>query len=385
MINYLKSALQVELNNFFKAIHCMDVSKEVITASAFCQARKKLKHQAFIELTQALISYFYSYFSTRQWNGLHVLAIDGSTLRLPNLSAIADYFGGRANDDSCPLARVSQLYDVRNKLILDAAISPYATGERELAIQHVASLQKHHLVLLDRGYASFWIFALLRSRNAHFCARMNIDLWAAVDQFQQSGESEMLYTLYPNAQASQKCRELNLPTAPLPVRLIRIELENGEVEILLTSLLDSTQYPSTCFGELYHERWGIEENYKTLKHRQQMENWTGKSVESIYQDFHARIFSYNLTAALVHPVQEEISQEKTTRLYDYQVNFSKALSSMKDSIILLFLRTTLSTLILDLKLLFRQNLEPIRPGRRYPRKPKIRNRQTYSFVLKQAF
>ena len=91
---------------------------------------------------------------------------------------------------------------------------------------------------------------MLRSRQAHFCARMNIDLWAAVSPFHQSGQSEAQGTIFPSAQAGQKCRELNLPTAPLTVRLIRIELENGEVEILLTSLLDSTQFPSSGFGEL---------------------------------------------------------------------------------------------------------------------------------------
>ena len=87
--------------------------------------------------------------------------------------------------------------------------------------------------------------------------------------------------LHPSSHAVQKYRDKEIATDPLPVRLIRVPLENGDIEILMTSLLDSTQFPSDLFGALYHERWGIEENFKTMKHRLQMENFTGKSVESV--------------------------------------------------------------------------------------------------------
>ncbi len=194
----------------------------------------------------------------------------------------------------------------------------------------------------------------------------------------------MRYHSLPYCETVSKCREHAISTDPLTVRLIRVELENGDIEILMTSLLDSTQFPSELFGNLYHERWGIEENFKTMKHRLQMENFTGKSVESIYQDFHARIFSLNLTAVLIHNVQDEISYESTNRAYSYQVNFTKALSYIKDTLVLLFVRSSVTTLINDLMNLFRQKPEPIRPDRNYSRKRKIRNRQTYSYGYKQT-
>ncbi len=129
-MNLLKSALQVELNFFFKAIHCTDTAQPVITDSAFCQARKKLKYQAFIELDQEQVSYFYHNYPCRDWNGYRLLSVDGSTMRLPSKHDIALYFGGISEDGDCPLARVSQLYDLRNKVTVDAVISPYSIGER---------------------------------------------------------------------------------------------------------------------------------------------------------------------------------------------------------------------------------------------------------------
>ncbi|MCB0490695.1 MAG: IS4 family transposase [Cyclobacteriaceae bacterium] len=384
LLNMLKSALQVELNYFFKAIHGTDTADPVVTASAFCQARMKLKHQAFVELNQEQVSFFYNHFPPRLWHGLRLLAFDGSTLQLPSIDDLIDHFGGCPDENHSPLARVSQLYDVLNHITLDAALSPFSVGERELATQHMNWLQTGDLALLDRGYSAFWLFALICSRSTHFCARMNIDQWAVVRQFYQSGSNEAIVTLHPSSHSAQKCREKGISSEPLTVRLIRVELENGVIEILMTSLLDMDQFPYEFFEPLYHERWGIEGNFNTMKHRLQMENLTGKSSESVYQDFYARIFSLNFTAILIHPAQDSVTQDSSSRTYSYQVNFTKALSYMKDSVVLLFLRSSISILLDSLQILFCKNTEPIRPHRKYPRKRRIRNRNTYSYAYKQS-
>ena len=359
IMNLLKSAIQVELNYFFKAIHRADTAIPEITDSAFCQARKKLKYQAFIELDNKQVTYFYHHYPLRDWNGFRLLSVDGSTLRLPSYQDIVQHFGGISEEGDCPLARVSQLYDLRNKVTLDAVIRPYSTGERELSIHHMSFLTENDLALYDRGYATFWYFAKVRSTSAHFCARMNIDQWSQVHQFYQSGQKEAIVTLYPSVHSLQICQEKNISTDPLTVRLIRVELENNEIEILMTSLLDQEAFPHELFSALYHERWGVEECYKTIKHRIQMENFTGKSVDSIFQDFHARIFTLNLTAMLVHPVQDQITRKSANQIYSYQVNFTKSLSYIKDTLVLLFIRPSVTTIINDLIILFRQKSEPI--------------------------
>ena len=64
--------------------------------------------------------------------------------------------------------------------------------------------------------------------------------------------------LTPNTASARQCREGHLPADPLRVRLIRVELESGEVEVLITSLLDTKAYPYRAFAKLYALRWGIE-------------------------------------------------------------------------------------------------------------------------------
>ena len=61
------------------------------------------------------------------------------------------------------MARLSQLYDPLNKITVDAIISPKHIGERELAAQHFLNIMPTDLVLMDRGYPAWWLFALITS------------------------------------------------------------------------------------------------------------------------------------------------------------------------------------------------------------------------------
>ena len=114
--------------------------------------------------------------------------------------------------------------------------------------------------------------------------------------FVADGAKERIVVLTPNTASARQCREGHLPADPLRVRLIRVELESGEVEVLITSLLDTKAYPYRAFAKLYALRWGIEENYKREKQRLEIENFSGRSPWVLLQDFHAKIFAQNLTA-----------------------------------------------------------------------------------------
>ena len=167
---------------------------------------------------------------------------------------------------------------------------------------------------------------------------------------------------------------MGLDLKHLKLRLIRIDLSNGETEILITSLIDKDLYPYDIFTELYHQRWFVEEDYKKIKCWIEVENFTGKTVLSIYQDFHARVFSKNMTQILSLPTKPFIEQADRNRKYSYQVNFAQALASVKNTIVLLFNRSmqTVNSLLHDLLELLSVTVEPVRPGRSYPRNHKKR-------------
>jgi hypothetical protein len=69
---------------------------------------------------------------------------------------------------------------------------------------------------------------------------------------------------------------------------------NGKVRVLMTNLFDAGQFPVSAFGDLYHKRWRIEEAFKRLKHRLNLEHVSGLSQQSVVQDVAAKIMSDNL-------------------------------------------------------------------------------------------
>jgi hypothetical protein len=380
LINIVRGSYQDELDKFFKAIHRFDVAQRVVSKVALAKARMKLKFEAFVELNQHLVSHFDKHFQPITWHGFRLLAIDGSTTRLPHSKAVADHFGVwrvRKGKPS-PMARVSQVFDVLNKITVDALIYPKSSGERELAAQHLLKAMPGDLILLDRGYPAWWLFSLILSMDAHFCARISCTKWKSVRKFFRSGLPEKIISLPVHSSSVKHCNEMGLSMKPLKLRLIRIQ-NKDQVQVLITSLVNTKKYPIAIFHDLYHHRWPVEEDYKAIKCRMELENFSGKSVLSVYQDFHAKVFTKNLVCIMAFPGNNALRQQHESRKYQYQINFTQALSKSKGVIGLLFHETALKIvqLIAGLQEIFQRTIEPIRPGRKYPRNHKASVRKFF--------
>jgi hypothetical protein len=146
--------------------------------------------------------------------------------------------------------------------------------------------------------------------------------WKIVRKFIRSEKLEQLVTLEVPLTAISACTKRKLDTRPVRLRLIRVELESGETEVLITSLTDMEQYPRELFADLYHERWSVEGSYKVMKCRIEIENFTGQSELSVYQDFHACVLSHNITAMLANVAQDGMEQTTDHRRLPYKINFT---------------------------------------------------------------
>ena len=175
LINLIKGSYQSELDRFFQTITRTSIAKRLVSKAALTKARMKLKFEAFIELNHHLINCFHANFKPMTWQGMQLLAIDGSTVKLPKIKEIIDHFGvwNVRKGDPCPMARISQLFDPLNKITVYSLISPKHIGERQQAAELFSSLPTNGLVLLDRGYPAFWLFKLILTERAPFCARIS--------------------------------------------------------------------------------------------------------------------------------------------------------------------------------------------------------------------
>jgi hypothetical protein len=81
------------------------------------------------------------------------------------------------------------------------------------------------------------------------------------------------------------------------VRLVRNTATGARLRVLLTNL-PADQVPATAFGDLYHQRWRIEEAFKRLKHRLHLEAVSGLSQHALLVDVAAKVLADNITALM---------------------------------------------------------------------------------------
>ena len=178
-------------------------------------------------------------------------------------------------------------------------------------------------------------------------------------------KASQLITLKPHHAKRKQIREYDLPEET-QVRFVRVQLSTGEYEVLVTNLLDEQVFPTEDFLEIYALRWGIEGFYGILKTRLNLENFTGKTAESVYQDFHSTIYLSGVESLLTADIDEKLAQKSTKN--KQKVNRAVSFNAIKNqAMALLFSEKNREAVITQLEQLFLMNPISIRSTRKVPR------------------
>ncbi|NEV61531.1 IS4 family transposase, partial [Thiorhodococcus minor] len=277
------------------------------------------------------------------------------------------YFG--AQPSGPVLARASMLYDLGHELVADFQLAAYCVSERELAIAHLDAARPEDLLLYDRGYPAFWLMVMHAVRGVDFCMRLTRDSFSAAEAFWDSDAQSTIVTLTASHDQARDCRNQDLPTDPIRVRLVRVRLPDGETEVLATSILEEERLPARLFKALYHRRWGAEESYKRQKRWVEIENFSGRSVLAVQQDVHAKILALNLASMVRGLAQVLATRRHAARKHPYQVRWTSSLSTMKHTLVRLLIGTVHppTTLLTQAVLALSDAVEAVRPDRQFPR------------------
>ena len=374
MLNFLTRSLSIEIVNFLSFLKRKDIAQETFSKSAFVQARKKIKPEVFKHLNQRIIEEFYKDNSgvLRQFDNLRILAMDGSRLTLPFTKELEEIYGQTKNQTNTYIVQTKAcvLYDLLNEICINGVLSSIDTDERTQAKQLLEHCQANDLIIYDRGYPSFELIYEHYQKNLHFLMRMPLDFSQVVKDFVASGKTSQIVEIKPGQKKSFEYKPYT-KSSTLKIRLLRITLNGGGIEVLATSLLDSKHYGNEVFKELYFKRWKIETYYDELKNKLKIEEFSGYSNQSILQDFYSTLFVSNIQTLIENEINEEIEKESETKniKYQYKINTTLSYGFMKDRILeLFFTKNDMNDIINELKELFKKHLIPIRPNRKFERK-----------------
>lgn len=186
-------------------------------------------------------------------------------------------------------------------------------------------------MIFDRGYCAYATMAAVKAKQAHFLIRCHRrSFGAAQDMFIGTGADSIAVTVPvpPDINRSRSVA-LSLPK-DISVRFIRVILPTGEIEVLMTSLLNEDTYPTASFQELYWQRWGAETFYGIIKTRLSLENFSGYSVEAVKQDFFVTIFLSGPETIMTEDIDAKLKRKVTK--HTQQVNKAVSFNAIKNRV-----------------------------------------------------
>ena len=165
----------------------------------------------------------------------------------------------------------------------------------------------------------------------------------------------------------------------LTVRFISLRLPTGELEVLVTSLLDEQKYPTEEFMQVYGSRYHQETFYFLMKSRLDLENFSGQTSEAIRQDFYSTLLLCNLETILIEPTQKNLTKQSVGHAAPKAVNHAVSYHAIKHRLMeLLYSDTPATEVITQLQTLFRGAPVSQRKNRKVPR-PKPSPHRSYYF------
>lgn len=359
------------------------------TASAFVQARSKIKVEAF----KTLFDTFNKKNKVKKtYKGYRLLAIDGSELLIDNTIYDQDTTVLQRTKYNKPYSafHLNAEYDLLERTYEDIVIQGQAVMDENAAfcqlVDHYRGPQA--IFIADRGFESYNGFEHVTQSNNKYLIRIK-DIHSQTSIARTFGpykeeefdlEVHKILTLkstnkimhnpqiYKYIPTNMRFDYLSKedPYYEFNCRIVRFKLTHDSYECIVTNL-SREEVSTEEIKELYHMRWGIETSFREVKYAIGLNALHSKKRKLIQQEIYARLLLYNFSQRIIDKVK---ISEKYKHKYEYQINFTRAFH---------IIRTFLKKKGGDppLEHLIAKEILPIRPGRSDSRK--VRSRTVVCF------
>jgi len=346
-----------------------ELTDRCVTSSATTQARQRVGPAPlkwlFEKSAQQWIAHDQAHYL---FKGLHLLAMDGTTLRLGDSAANREHYGAQNYPNnkvgSYPQTRIVTLMMSATQLVRDARFGRYNVSEMTHAHELLASVPDDSLTVFDRGFLSAQLLSKLVNggSNRHFLipAKTNTK-WTIID----GNDEDSLVEMATSPQARKA--DPNLPKT-WRVRAVKVDDgDGGKPRYLLTSLIDRKAFKRADLVLCYQRRWRIETSYRELKHSMLGSALTMRSmsVEGTEQEIWGAMIAYNLIRIEIAKAALEAKCEATS------ISFILALSTIQNELMMMSGRATaqgqLPARLKRLRERLVLDLKAQRPGRKFDR------------------
>jgi Insertion element 4 transposase N-terminal/Transposase DDE domain len=242
---------------------------QVPTASALCQARRRLGEEPLRELFHRVAVPIAERGTPGAWLGqFRLMAIDGVRMDVPDTPDNDEAFGRARNGKGWgpfPQVRVVGLGECGTHAIVAASIGATPDGERELAEQLFAVFEPGMLILADRGFYGMKFFNDAAATGADLLWRVSSTLTLPVLEIYPDGSYRSIVQSLLEHRRDRRSisRGLSAELVGTSVRVIEYTVDAGndgtaDVIRLITTIANPDQAPGIDLAAAYAERWEFE-------------------------------------------------------------------------------------------------------------------------------
>lgn len=382
---------KMEIVEFNEIVKNADVS-----SAAVLRQREKLDANIYKDMNIKNIQDFYNDYKedVKLFKGYILSATDGSDFEIPNTITNRKNYNSTKDNTSVARAHISNSFDVLNHYVLSTIIGPENADEKEMDRENLKEIKNMNLPfpvirVKDRGYVSLKDIYYSNIQNDKFVVRLKkSDFKKQVREMETEDEIITIPYQYDRARYYKDKDEefynlLEETKMGIQVRCVKIILETGETEILITNLTKE-EVTTEEMNKLYHLRWQIELNYHVLKESLKIETITSSKDNLIKQDIYSQMLAFNVLQAFINDAEDNIEQEKYK--HKMKINNNMAVGFFKKFFLYILIEKDEEKqrkLFDKLSDSIESYIVPIREGRNYPREKNKKNK--YSINKRKSF
>jgi putative transposase len=348
--------------------------------AAYCRARAKMPAAVLRRLALQVGRQLEDAVPARWlWHGKHVFLADGATVTLPDTPANQQAYPQPPVQKpglGFPMIRMVVLLSLATAALQSLAFGPYEgkeTGEPALFRNLLEQIAKGSIILADRYYCSYFLIALLQEHGVDVVFRLHQRRKVDFRRGRCLGPDDHLVVWHKPKRPDWMDQEdyERLP-ATLAVREVRTQVSQPGYRVrelvVVTTLRDAEQYSKAELTDLYHERWHVELDIRSIKCTLGMERLRCRTPFMVRKEIWAYWLGYNL----VRKVSAQAALERG--LHPRQISLTATKQAVVEAWMQLTLGSQVRRLALGRTLLAALGKEEVgdRPGRCEPRAVKRR-------------
>jgi putative transposase len=273
---------------------------------AYCRARAKLPvavlRRLALQVGQGLEAAVPSQWL---WKNRHVFLVDGATVSLPDTPENQQAYPQPPSQKpglGFPMIRMVGLLSLATAALQGLAFGPCQgkeTGEPALLRTLREQIPAGSILLADRYYCSYFLIALLQGSGVEVVFRLHQGRRVDFRRGRRLGPDDHLVTWRKPARPKWLDPEwyATLP-ATLTVREVRTRVSHPgcrvEELVVTTTLVNPDHYPRDEITDLYHERWHVELDIRSIKQSLGMDTLRCLTPFMVEKELWAYWLGYNL-------------------------------------------------------------------------------------------